>query len=201
MKNSEYYISSDTLDTLVSEDKARSTSSSPLQMEEITNDIESPHYNGSIFDEENLVESEEDDDNCYFIGGMIFPSLDGTIESSPPYGGYGARSRGISEESSDSIDLPINKTALRNSPISTAVSMSPPDRNMTCLSNCRESKTEDNARQAEWYLELIQSIRNEPPELIETDLNVPSLRDLIYGANHLYPGEVINLANLFGPSI
>ncbi|MCT4634948.1 MAG: hypothetical protein N4A31_01700 [Rickettsiales bacterium] len=144
---------------------------------------------------ENLVESEE----VYSTSGdqgMIFPGLDGTTESSSPYGGYGTRARGMSEESVVSVDPPINKTTLPRSPKSTAISMSPPDNN-----GVYTRMTEDNNTQSEWYLELIQYIKNGPPDLPATDPNEPSLRDLIYGENYLYPGEVINLANLFGPSV
>ncbi len=195
MKNSDIYISSDTLDTLVSEDESRSTSSSPLQMEE----IDTNSNIGSFLDEQILVESEvelEEKNSTSGDQGMIFPGLDGTIESSSPYGGYGTRARGMSEESVVSVAPPINKTTLPTSPKSTAISMSPPENN-----NVYTRMTEDNNTQSEWYLELIQYIRNGPPEPPQTDPTAPSLRDLIYGENYLYPGEVINLANLFGPSV
>lgn len=200
MKNSDSYISSDTLDTLVSEETTRSTSSSPLQMEIIDTN---PNI-GSIFDEENLVESEIDSEEDGSMSGdqrMIFPGLDGTIEDSiSPYGGYEARARGMSEESTVSIDPPFDTEALQRSPTSTAVSMSPPDNN-THLSNYTECKPTNNETQPEYSLELIQSIINTPLEPLQIDPNAPSLRDLIYGENHVYPGEVISLANLFESNI
>lgn len=196
-----HFSSSDTLDTLSSEEGESSIYNSPLRMERI--------IHGNFLDDENLVESEEDESSSIEEGdvfggkGMIFPGINGEESSIiSPYGGtsYSTRTRGMSEESENSIDPPFDKESLLGSPKSTAVSMSPPDNN-TYLSNYRTHMPEDNDRQEEWCLELTQSIRNRPSEPPQADPNEPSLRDLIYGQNHLYPGEVINLANLFGSSI
>lgn len=195
MKNSEHYFSSSsTLDTLSSEEGASSISDSPLRMERIPP--------GNFLDEENLVESEEDetssvDDDYVFNGlGMIFPGLDGTVEDSSPYGGYQTRERVDSEESEVSIDPPFDKERLQRSPTSTVFSMSPPD-NSRHLFPCERR----NETQAEWYQELIHFIRNGPPEPPQIDPNAPSLRDLIYGPNHVFENEVIGLAKFFDPSI
>lgn len=196
----EHFSSSDTLDTLSSmgTESSASEDNSPLRMEEI--------MGGNFLDPENLVESEEDssvDDGYVFEGqGMIFPGLDGTIEDSiiSPYGGYEARARGMSEESTVSIAPPFDTEALQRSPTSTAVSMSPPDNN-THLSNYTECKPTNNETQPEYSLELIQSIINTPLEPLQIDPNAPSLRDLIYGRNHVFENEVINLANLFESNI